>query len=215
MELLLTASHKDTTFLWNGKEETLKRGQIITGRYALARATGLNPNTIKDYLKILVNLQIITIKTTNKFSVITIVKYSQYQDRGEKPTTKNTSQTPARHQPDTTYNNVNNVNNINKEIGQLAVANPKQRAEGFFSDNEIQDKAVDWLVSKGIPRDVAQTQLKRFILYWTEPNSTGTKQRWQMEKVFELNRRLITWFSKIKQFNQTQSGGRQRKVIKL
>lgn len=108
IHLLLMASHKETLFLWNKKEEQLRRGQLITGRYSLAEQTGLNPNTIKDYLRILKNLKIITIKSTNKFSVITIVKYSDYQDRKEKNTTKSTNQTPARHQPDTTFNNVNN-----------------------------------------------------------------------------------------------------------
>jgi hypothetical protein len=115
--LLLLACHKEERFLWNGKEEILRRGQLITGRLKLAKQLHTNPNTIKDRLKTLVSLGIITIKSTNKFSIITIVKYNQYQDIPLERTKKDTNQTPTRHQPDTTYNNVNNVTNITKVIG--------------------------------------------------------------------------------------------------
>lgn len=115
LTLLLWANHEEKKTLFNGKVETIKRGQLITGRLALAKKTGISPNTIKDHLSILQNLGIITKKSTNKFTLITIVKYSEYQDKKEKDTSKNTNQTPTRHQPDTTNNNVNNDNNVNNK----------------------------------------------------------------------------------------------------
>lgn len=35
--------------------------------------------------------------------------------------------------------------------------------------------------------------LKEFFEYWTEPNKSGTKFRQEMEKAWDLNRRLRTW----------------------
>lgn len=128
VHLLLMANHEEKKTVFAGNEVTIKRGQLITGRYSLAEQTGLNVNTIKDLLKTLVNTHFITIKTTNKFSLITIVKYSDYQDKKERNTSKNTNQTPARHQQDTTNNNVNNDNNVNKEavaaLKNLFFSNP-------------------------------------------------------------------------------------------
>ena len=34
-----------------------------------------------------------------------------------------------------------------------------------------------------------------FIAYWTEPNKSGTKMRFEMEKTWELKRRLSRWAS--------------------
>lgn len=38
--------------------------------------------------------------------------------------------------------------------------------------------------------------LNSFYLYWTEPNATGKKMRFESEKFFDLNRRLATWHSR-------------------
>ena len=32
-----------------------------------------------------------------------------------------------------------------------------------------------------------------FFYYWTEPNKSGTKMRWELEKTWDTKRRLITW----------------------
>ena len=35
--------------------------------------------------------------------------------------------------------------------------------------------------------------MQEFIDYWTEMMPNGKKQRWEKEKAFDVNRRLITW----------------------
>ena len=35
--------------------------------------------------------------------------------------------------------------------------------------------------------------VQEFIDYWTEMMPNGKKQRWQKQKAFDVNRRLITW----------------------
>ena len=35
--------------------------------------------------------------------------------------------------------------------------------------------------------------IQEFIDYWTEMMPNGKKQRWQKEKAFDINRRLINW----------------------
>lgn len=49
-------------------------------------------------------------------------------------------------------------------------------------------------------------ELDKFTNYWTELNGSGTKQRWQMEKTFEVRKRLTTWLGRV----NTYSGKKQR-----
>ena len=35
--------------------------------------------------------------------------------------------------------------------------------------------------------------IQEFMDYWTETMTNGKKRRWQKEKAFDVNRRLITW----------------------
>lgn len=68
---------------------------------------------------------------------------------------------------------------------------------------EQQEKVLEKLISKGMPEAMAKLELSKFISYWTEKNFKG-KQRWQMEKTFEPEKRLARWFSNISKF----SGGK-------
>jgi uncharacterized protein YdaU (DUF1376 family) len=43
---------------------------------------------------------------------------------------------------------------------------------------------------------------KRFFNYWTESNVNGKKMRFEMEKVFDLKRRLATWAKNDKEWNK-------------
>ena len=59
---------------------TIKRGQLVTGRKALAAQTGLSERQIRTALDHLKSTNELTIKSTNKFSLITIVNYGKFQD---------------------------------------------------------------------------------------------------------------------------------------
>ena len=76
VNLLLMANWTDSE--WQGM--TIKRGQLVTGRKALAAQTGLSERQIRTALDHLKSTNELTIKTTNKFSLITIVNYGKFQD---------------------------------------------------------------------------------------------------------------------------------------
>lgn len=80
LHLLLSANYKPNKFLFNGKEVTVKRGQLITGRKQISAETGISESTVKRRLKLFEKLGILTIKSTNKFSIITLCNYKHYQD---------------------------------------------------------------------------------------------------------------------------------------
>lgn len=134
LTLLFEANFEDKRFLSKKYGEiTIKRGQLITGRFKLAQLSHLKPSTVRDALVTLQKLAVIDIKPTNKYSVITIKNYSNYQDRRKNPR-KSDTKTDIQNdiQSDiqndnkmTQTNNDNNVNNDNNyppeadEVNQL------------------------------------------------------------------------------------------------
>ena len=88
------------------------------------------------------------------------------------------------------------------EVAILQIATPSQEASTFFTNLEKQREVTEFLIGRGIAEEVARREVEKFVLYWTEPNGTGKKQRWQMEKVFDVKRRFITWIGRVRDFNK-------------
>ena len=114
--LLLKANHKDAK--WKGI--LIKRGQLLTGRSKLASTTGLSEMQVRTCLKKLKITNEITIKTTNRNSIITICKYDVYQENkiksnqpdNQQNDQKITTKQPTDNQPD---NQQITTNKNNKE----------------------------------------------------------------------------------------------------
>jgi hypothetical protein len=73
----------------------------------------------------------------------------------------------------------------------------------FFNSLEEQERVIQELILKCYEPTITKQEIVKFISYWTEPNKSGSKQRWEMEETFEISRRLATWFSRISTFNQS------------
>ena len=75
MHLLIEANHEPTK--WHGL--TIAAGQLVTTVKQLTKSTGLSVQQVRTALSNIQSTNEITIKATNKFSIITICKYVQYQ----------------------------------------------------------------------------------------------------------------------------------------
>jgi len=205
IHLLLRANHKKQ--IWRGV--AIERGELLTGRKNLAEECGFSEMQIRTALDHLKSTQEITIKSTKKYSIIKLNNYNLYQQSNQQNNQEVTKKQPSDNQEVTTNNNVNNdnnENNVNKESG----TNPKKTMEDFLEmiseKNETYESFVLSVSSqKNIEVEIVRRELDEFVKYWTEKNHSGTKQRWQMEKVFEVSRRLGTWFSRSHSFQKTPS----------
>lgn len=67
--------------------------------------------------------------------------------------------------------------------------------------NSIKEREIEFcqLVFETDPLKYSQEMLEKFCQYWTEPNRSGTKMRFELEKVFDIPRRLATWASRDKE----------------
>lgn len=117
--LLLMAQHQDTYF----DGILLKRGEVLFGRKQASKDTGISEQSIRTCINRLKSTNEITTKSTNKYTIITILKYDEYQNNNKKSTTKSTKKLtnnqPTTNQQLTTYKNVNNDKNVNKYIREI------------------------------------------------------------------------------------------------
>ena len=94
---------------------------------------------------------------------------------------------------------------------------------------ELREKFVSGALKNKIPKKIAEKVvglIEHFagygfnnshrapysiISYWTELNKTGTKQRWELERTFDVKRRLANWFNNVSKF----SGSKSKYQVKL
>lgn len=119
LHLLITANHKKIK--WQGN--TIGRGQLITSHGNLAKGLGLSIQNVRTSLLKLKKSENLTIKSTSKFTMISICNYDTYQSV-EQPTNQRVNQQLTIKQP--TDNQQLTINKKNKEEEE-----EKEEAERF------------------------------------------------------------------------------------
>ncbi len=103
--LLSHATHQDFEGIFEGKQITLKPGQLITGRRAIAERTGVNESKVKRILKRLkIDNQIAQLPGSRN-SLITVINWAYYQNSDQQNGQLVPSYRPATDQPLTTNKN--------------------------------------------------------------------------------------------------------------
>lgn len=116
IHLLILANHHDQK--WQGK--VVNKGQLITSYSHLAKELKLSVQQIRTSLDKLKLTHEITVRTTNKYTLVSIENYEKYQSEGIKSTNKVTDKLTINQQTTnkqiTTNKNDKNVNNNNNLI---------------------------------------------------------------------------------------------------
>jgi hypothetical protein len=254
IHLLLNASHAPTRY----HGIIVNRGQVITWRSRLAKELRFSEQQIKTALKKLKLTGEITMYSTNIYSVITIIKYGDYQyfepanlnsdfkenqeqpatqpAKTEKSTSHATSKTTSKTTSETTSYEPTTVKEsagvqpakqpANQPAEQPAI-NPANSEKSTSNSTTIQEvnnykqEIINRANSKNLPQpsksqDLEKRQqefylqiaefkstylpnmLREFFNYWSEPNKSRTKQRYELQQTWELKRRLETWAARDK-----------------
>lgn len=85
---LLRASYTERVVRFNGQNITIRPGQFLSGRFAGAQECDMKPSTFRNALSRLVDMKILDIKSDNKKSLVTVVKWALYQDKARKEDSK-------------------------------------------------------------------------------------------------------------------------------
>ncbi|HCZ3839945.1 TPA: DnaD domain-containing protein [Staphylococcus aureus] len=143
--LLMEANHSKAKVPIGNQIVTVERGQRLTSILTLSDLFNWSRFKVKTFLDLLESDGMLEVKTTSKYTLITIVNYDFYQsEQGRnqhqndiKPTSKqhqsNINPTSKQHQTNTN----NNDNKDNKDNNEKNVNNEKKKttAFDFFQDN--------------------------------------------------------------------------------
>lgn len=102
------AHHKQTV----GRQIVdLEPGQFVFGRRKAALELDMKESTVRDYINVLKSDNVISVNSTNKFSVITIANWTFYQEEKENTDSKSDNKPPTKGQQTNTNKNGKNDKN--------------------------------------------------------------------------------------------------------
>jgi len=185
--LLYSATYKEMEVFFNNTTLKLKPGQLITGRKALSRDTGINESKIERILTYFEKTeQQIEQQKTNKNRLITVLNWEKYQS------TEQQTEQQVNNNRTTGEQQMNTNKNIKKDNNEKNEKNLEARETIFISEV--------WQFKDQYPDNM----IRKFIDYWIEKNKSKTKMRFELQETFEINRRLATWASRNDEFNKVK-----------
>ena len=192
INLLLRANYQPKK--WKGM--AIERGQLVTGRKQLCLETGLSEQTVRTCLQRLEDTGEIIRKSTNKFSIVTICNYDTYQYEDNAINQQSTNNQPTTNQQLTTTSEYKKERIYKKESS--TIVEPKKKISLTLTENlqkrnkSFYESLVPYVETYG------KELIRAFYDYWTEPNKSKTKMRFELEKTWDVKRRLNNWASREK-----------------
>lgn len=189
----------------------------------IGKELGIADRTVRKYIKMFEDYGLIEVvrDKSNYQKGLSNTYYLIDKSEWKKNTEERTSSVPQRKIKTVTEENddisqrtqiPSNKTHSNKTHITRLIETPAQIAKDFFLGGEYYDKYL-LEYARIAPVDFIQQEFKKFVLYWTELNKTGTKQRWEHEKTFEVKKRLLTWLNKANDFKNT-GRARGKTIIK-
>lgn len=181
--IISEVNHQSSKVLIEGELIECKRGQSVNSLATWVSILG-NDWTIqklRTFLKLLEKDGMINTEGLRKTTRLTVCNYDSYQSEQQ----ADNKQTTSRQQGDNTQLTTNNNVKNNKEENKI---NIEERKQTFASSLQ------PYLEKYG------KEFLNDFYLYWTEPTLDNKKLKYELEKTWSLERRLVTWESNAKKY---------------
>lgn len=184
-DLLIHASHND--YRWKG--QMIKRGQIIFGRKEAALRLGISEQSIRTAITKLKSTNEITSKSTNRFTVITLINYTKYQSN----------------------DSVSNQQ-INQQIN-IQTTNNQPTINHNQEDKELKNKKEEYMLIPGEKEKQPVREGDVLFLPWWElyPRKVGKQaaiKAWKKLNDNEKERALAALPAHVKQGDWQKEGGK-------
>ena len=192
--LLLKANYQPSD--WHGI--IIPRGSLITTLATISNDTGISIQTLRTCMTRLKSTNEITSKSTNKYTIITICKYEDY------------------NLAEITINKQNN-----KQLNNQST-NKKERSKEYIKERKEEEKETPLRGSKEKEGQTSfsptpdlnsfalrkqkfydsltpyigqypEEMIDEFFKYWSEANRSRTKMKYENESTWELSLRLARW----------------------
>lgn len=155
VDLILLAMHRDKKLLVDNEVIVIERGSFMTSVLKLADRWGWSRNKVLRFLDVLESEQMLNTKRTPKGTLVTIVKYEDYQvgDTTDETTDEPPLETPNETTDEPQKKNIKNIknNNINNR-GKIFVPPSFDEVREYCSErnNKVDAQSfVDFYKSKG------------------------------------------------------------------
>lgn len=187
LHILLKANYRDKK--WRG--EIIPRGSFVTSIGILSKETHLSTMQTRTSLTKLKSTSEITSKSTSQFTLITVVKYDEYQ--GSKQEYKNkitngiTNEQQTDNKPITTTKESKERKEIKNKDGSLKILKDSELWEELslkFNTNRSYieqecEKMEDWLKSKG----KIQKDYKAFARNWIRRATESQRKEYDLDRM--------------------------------
>jgi hypothetical protein len=181
IDMLLSANHSDNIVNIGYELFECKRAQSIMSLQSWAEEWKTSKDSVRNFFKLLEKDSMITHENLGKTTRITICNYDSYQIELHEEQTQSKRKANAKQTQTHANNNDNNDNNIiclqKKFVNQINKLYPNK------TDNE-------------------KKMLNEFYSYWSEPNKSKTKLKWQIQQTWDLQRRINKWFDNADKFKK-------------
>jgi hypothetical protein len=172
---LLRANHTDTEIFFGLKKIHLFAGQFVFGRDSASNDLKMSSSTVRNWMGVLKKDSYIDIQPTNKYSIVTVLNYTKFQNLDSKKDNKITT----KKQQNNTDKNDKNDKNIDTNVSIRGDADINFIIESFskmFNTTPVDDK----------PRFEAQN-IKKLIGSFIKRNADAYKK----EKAIDLSLEFV------------------------
>ncbi len=205
----------DIIFSLSNNPNSRIQGWCWATRKTIGEFIGISEKGIKEIIKRLIEKGVIEkdeetryLKTTSlwynsvvleRLKMRNVQREESSPKRKKAPFEREESSLPQGEESSYYNTNRDNTKDKNKER-EAKPLTPSEEAREFFDSEERQEKIIARLIRRGMNKNQTRNEITKFISYWTELNKSGRKQRWEMEKTFQVERRLAAWFSRAKEY---------------
>ncbi len=188
---------------WFGKPEALALfmhilmcageddGQFKTSLNLLCGTTGIGKQTIRTCLTRLKEMKLIETETCNQYTLITVCDYDGYCG---KPIVEQETQ------PDEAAASQPSQEAKPKKTKEELAADTEKRKSKFYKE------LVPYVGTYG------KGMVREFFDYWSEPNKSKSKMRYEQEKTWDLGRRLARWSNHDKEYKSNGTKEAEQRV---
>lgn len=217
-----------------GREVSYTRGQYPASIRFLSKRWHWTERRVRTFLAFLKRENMITLSQDQGMSIITLVKYNDYNG--------NPTDTASDTSKDTISgtNIIQEINDLRSQVKQLMTQVSTQRVTQPQKEDEkrhtgdtkqIKEKNIIKETTTNVvaKKDAAKAatlsrkdsfyqllvpyvgrypkeMIRAFFDYWSELNKSETKMRYELEKTWELPRRLATWASRERMLSKAETG---------
>jgi hypothetical protein len=124
----------------------------------------------------------------------------------------NHNQTTTKHEPnedeDEDVNADNNPHTFpDGKVSPPAWGEPRAKIDFPKRKEKFKNELAPYLETYG------REMLNEFFAYWTEPNKPGTKMNFELERTWDLSRRLATWDRRASEYSKNSKTARPGRIM--